>query len=222
MLLTIVGIAAAAARATYPGDVTLRAEVARERMFQALGLEDPRLAERPAEIEKVDRRFAAHPWMTRLHVVPGGLFLLFAPLQFSSWIRTRHRSVHRWSGRLLVALVLASTVPGFFFGLLMPYAGASEATIVGLAGGFLVVALGRAVAAIRRGDVARHREWMIRAYAVAIGIATIRVVGLGVDLALSPAGFHPRGLFVAALATGWLLTVGAAELWIARTRRSAV
>jgi uncharacterized membrane protein len=222
VLLTSVGIAAAVGRGLHPGDLTARAAPYRERIFEFLDLEDPRHAERAAQFEGVDSRFRAHPALTRLHVVPGGLFLLFAPLQFSPWIRTRHPSVHRWSGRLLVALVLASTVPGLVFGLLMPYAGASEATIVGLVGGFFVVALGKAVAAIRRGEVARHREWMIRAYAVAIGIATIRVVGVGVDLTLSPAGFDPRRLFVAALALGWALTVGAAELWIARTRRSAV
>lgn len=30
----------------------------------------------------MDGKFAAHPVVTRLHVVPGGLFLLFAPLQY--------------------------------------------------------------------------------------------------------------------------------------------
>jgi uncharacterized membrane protein len=222
VLLTIVGIAAAAARATYPGDFTLRAEVGRERIFQALGLEDPRLAERPAEIEKVDRRFAAHPWLTRLHVLPGALFLLVAPFQFSSRIRLRHLAWHRGSGRLLVVIALLSAVPGFFFGLLIPYAGPVEAVLIAFFGGLFVVALAKAVAAIRRGEVARHREWMIRAYAVAIGIATTRVVGAAVDLVLSPAGFAPPGLFLLAVAGGWSLTVGAAELWIARTRTSAV
>ena len=82
------------------------------------------------------------------------------------------------------------------------------------------LALARAVRAVRRGDVTRHREWMIRAYAVAIGISTTRVVGAALDLALSPVGFRPRGLFVLAIAAGWSLTVAAAELWIVGTRAS--
>jgi uncharacterized membrane protein len=222
VLLTMVGVAAAVGRATCPGNLTRLAEPVRQQIFEAFGLHDALLAsERAAEIERVDSRFAAHPRATLLHVVPGGLFLLVAPLQFSSRIRARRIALHRWSGRLLVALAVASVVPGFFFGLLMPYAGAWEAVVIALFGGLFVVALGRAVAAIRRGEVARHREWMIRAYAVAIGIATTRVVGAAVDLTLSPAGFGPRGLFVLAIATGWAMTVGAAELWISRTRTLA-
>jgi len=114
-----------------------------------------------------------------------------------------------------------SAVPGLFFGLLIPYAGAPEAFVIALFGGLFLLALVRAVRAIRRGDVARHREWMIRAYAVAIGIASTRVVGAALDIALSPAGVGPRPLFVLAIAAGWAATVGAAELWIARTRRLA-
>jgi uncharacterized membrane protein len=32
-----------------------------------------------------------------------------------------------------------------------------------------------AVRAIRRGDIVHHRRWMIRAFAIAIGIATTRI-----------------------------------------------
>jgi uncharacterized membrane protein len=213
-LLTAVGVAAAIGRAIHPGDLTSRAEVVRERVFEALGLTDPLLAVRPAEIQRVDARFAAHPRATLLHVLPGGLFLVAAPLQFSSWIRRRHLRVHRWWGRVLVATAVVSVVPGLFFGLLVPYAGQPEAAVVGFFGGLLLLALARAIRAIRRGDVMRHREWMIRAYAVALGISTTRILGAALDLALSPAGFGPRGLFVLAIATGWGATVAAAELWI--------
>src|SRR5262245_3306185 len=217
-VLTVVGVAAAVGRAMHPGDLTRLAEPVREQIFNDLGFVDPLLAERPAEVDRVDRRFAAHPRATLLHVVPGGLFLLVAPLQFSARIRARRAVLHRWSGRFLVALALASVLPGFFFGLVVPYAGVREAAVVALFGGLFVVALAKAVAAIRRGEVARHREWMIRAYAVAIGIATTRVAGAALDLALSPLGFGPRGLFILAIASGWGVTVAAAEAWIARTR----
>jgi len=53
---------------------------------------------------------------------------------------------------------------------------------------------------------------------VAIGISTVRVVGAAVDIALTPAGFGPRALFVLSVWTGWALSVGAGELWIAYTR----
>ncbi len=221
-LLTTVGIAAAVGRAMHPEDltavVTRVADPVRAKVFAALGLEDPLLAERPAEVARVDSRFAAHPRTTLLHVVPGGLFLLIAPLQFSSWIRRRHVRFHRWSGRFLVLIAVVSTVPGLFFGLVIPYAGLVESAAIALFGGLFLVALVRAVLAIRRGEVARHREWMIRAFAVALAIATVRVVAIALDIALTPAGIRPPALFALSVWTGWVLTVGAAELWILATR----
>lgn len=59
---------------------------------------------------------------------------------------------------------------------------------------------------------------MIRAFAVGIGISTVRVVMIVLDFALTPAGFHPKEIFVLGIWTGWVITVGAAELWIRYTR----
>ena len=111
-----------------------------------------------------------------------------------------------------------SVLAGFYFGLLMPFGGAAEAAAIVVFGGILLVSVTLAVVAIRRGDVARHREWMIRAFAVAVGIATVRVVGMGLDVALTPAGVGPADVFVLSLWTGWILTVAGAEAWIRYTR----
>ncbi len=59
---------------------------------------------------------------------------------------------------------------------------------------------------------------MIRAFAIAIGISTIRVVGGVLDIFLTPAGYGQQELFVLSFWSGWLLTLGAAELWIRYTR----
>jgi len=85
--------------------------------------------------------------------------------------------------------------------------------------GGLFLALARAVAAIRAGRVAAHREWMIRAFAVALGISTVRLVAAALDLVVSPYGVPLAPLFVASLWIGWGVTVAAAELWIRYTRR---
>ena len=47
--------------------------------------------------------FAAHPFLTFLHILPAALLICLMPLQFVSRIRARHSAWHRWSGRLLVA-----------------------------------------------------------------------------------------------------------------------
>ena len=66
-------------------------------------------------------RYVAHPWLAYLHMTPGVLYLLGAPLQLSARIRTRHYTLHRRLGRMLVgagalsvvlALVLGCGSPG--------------------------------------------------------------------------------------------------------------
>ena len=119
--------------------------------MDALRRDDPFALQRSAELARADGRFAAHPLLILLHVIPGGFFLLLAPLQFSTWIRTRHFRVHRWSGRVLLP-------------------------------------------------------------------AGLVVVGVVLDAALTPAGVRPPDIFVLSVWTGWVITIGVAELWIRHTR----
>ena len=217
-LLVIIGLAAVAGRAVFTADLAARAQPIREQALGALHRDDPHMAERARDVDLVDRRFAAHPFVTLLHVIPGGLFLLLAPLQFFERIRRGHVRLHRWSGRSLVPLAFVSAASGLYFGLLMPYGGVGEATAIALFGGIFLTAVSRAFLAIRGRQVARHREWMIRAFAIAIGTSTVRLVALVLDLTITPAGFAPRDAFVLSIWTGWALTLGAAELWISYTR----
>ncbi len=217
-MLVLLGTAAAIGRAVFLDDFVTRGEPFREQALSALDRNDPFLAERVEEVRRFDGRFAAHPLLTLLHVLPGAILLILAPLQFSRRIRSRHIQFHRWSGRVLMLATLIIVSSGLYFGLLMPYGGPSEAMAAALFGGFCLAAMGRAFLAIRRRQVARHREWMLRAFAIAIGISTIRVAGGVFDIALTPAGYRSQEIFVLSLWSGWLLTLGAAELWIRYTR----
>ena len=87
-----------------------------------------------------------------------------------------------------------------------------------LFGGLFLFTLSRAYLAIRRRQMARHREWMIRAFAIALGISAARVFGAAFDIALTPGGVSPQFVFVLALWVGWLTTLGIAEVWIRHTR----
>ena len=141
------------------------------------------------EAFEFDRWFVMHPTLTFVHVVPGGIFLALAPLQFSTRVRSRHVRFHRWSGRVLLLVALTAGVSGLVLGARFPNGGPAAAAAVFLAGAVFLFALVRAFRAIRRGDVARHREWMIRTFVVGLGIATVRVVGLFVT-AITGAGFQ--------------------------------
>lgn len=218
LILALVGVTAAVYRAAYVTDATTRAEPVRQRVLDAFGRADPRLAERRDELRRFDSQFAAHPFLTWGHVIPGAVFLAFAPLQFWGRLRNRYRRLHRWSGRVLLCAILVSTAPALYFGLGAPFGGWLEALAIATVATLLITAVGRAFVAIRRGHVALHREWMLRAFALAIGIATVRVVGAVLDVALAPLGIRAATGLVVSLWLGWGVTVGAAELWIRYTR----
>ena len=98
----------------------------------------------------------------------------------------------------------------------------AEAAAIGLFGGLFLLAMTRGFLAIRKRDVALHREWMIRTFAIAIAISTVRVFGAVLDIALAPMGIGPQAIFVLAVWAGWIVTVGVAELWIRRARPPVV
>ncbi len=156
--------------------------------------------------------------IARLHVWAGALFLILASVQFSSRVRQRFIAFHRWSGRMLLSLAFITGSSALYFGLAMPFGGLFEAIAITIFAGLFLLSIARAFMAIRRLQVTLHREWMIRAFALAIAISTVRVVEALLDLGLSPAGVPAAGVFVIAIWSGWVLTLGAAELWIRYTR----
>lgn len=124
-------------------------------------------------------RYALHLLPAYLHIVPGVVYLLGALLQLSRRFRARHLAGHRRLGRVLLLAGLISGVVSVVIGVWFPYGGAIEAGAAVVFGTYFVTALIVAFRAVRAHDVARHRRWMIRAFAVALGVGTIRVwVGL--------------------------------------------
>ena len=97
LFLAAIGVGAAVNRALFVDDAVTREDPVRQRILDRLGIEDPHLRDRPAELRRIDGRFAAHPFLTLGHVVPGAAFLALAPLQFYAPLRNRYRTVHRWA-----------------------------------------------------------------------------------------------------------------------------
>lgn len=151
------------------------------------------------------------------HVVPGAVFMLLGPLQLIASLRSRHLALHRWSGRVFVAcsLVVASSALALAFA--RPFGGRSELVATVVFATWFLVALGKAVVHVRRRELARHREWMIRAFAIGLGVVTIRpvvailsvVTGGGLADVLGPA-FWIAFILHALVAEAWVRRGGAA------------
>lgn len=163
------------------------------------------------EAGSFEQRYVAHPWLAYLHIVPGVLYLVGAPMQLRRRFRERHFTFHRRFGRVLLGLGLLSGVFALVFGVLLPFGGTWESFATVVFGSWFLVALLLAFRAIRRGNVRMHRRWMIRAFAVGLGVGSIRVwIGIFVGARL----LSLESSFAPAFWIGLTLHVLAAEGWL--------
>src|SRR5918998_6096891 len=167
--------------------------------------------------------FLDFPTVVALHVVLGGVYLALAPFQFVRRIRSRHLVYHRRVGRLLVAVGAVVGVTALFMGLVIPFSGWGERVLIGLFGGLFLFALGKGFVHVRAGWVAPHREWMIRAFAVALAIATQRLIFIPSLLVVGdPTYGQVVTLSVAAWSAALVVHSSLAEVWIRLTRNRGV
>ena len=197
-LLVVVGVTSALARYLLPGRIHL-------------WLAEPLYGSYAPEQLPV---LAAHPVWEALHRLGGAVYLVLGVLQFQPGLRARRPALHRTVGRSFIGLSLVAAVSGGYMAVAFPYE-PGETLPALLAAGWMAFTAGMAWWLIRRRDVQRHREWMMRSLAVGLGIATIRVLAV-IGLNLGP--WNTRQLIAPLFWIGWLLTILAAEAWI-RFRR---
>ena len=170
----------------------------------------PNLAAGTLPEDEFDHRYVEQAWVAYLHIVPGALYLFLAPLQLAYRIRSRHYTFHRRLGRVVATAGVISGVFALIFGGLFSFGGLPESSAAVVFGLWFLTCLVLAVRAIRRDDIVHHRRWMIRAFAIGIGIATIRIwlallqmVGVGEASSFGPAFW-----------ISFPLHVVAGELWL--------
>lgn len=166
----------------------------------------------------LDTGFARRPALTLVHVLPGLLFMVLGPLQFVRRIRCQNLRLHRWCGRVFMAAGFVIGVSALFMSFQMAIGGANETAATTLFAIVFLFALTKALFHIRRREVALHREWTIRAFAIGLAVATIRPI-VGAFFAFSRITHQtPREFFGIAFWIGFTLHLLAAEIWINYTR----
>ena len=176
-------------------------------------------------VEPYNSGFLEYPTIVALHVVLGGLYLLFAPFQFVKRIRSRHLGYHRRMGRVLVAVGLVVGATALFMGLVIPFSGRAESVLIALFGSLFLFALVKGFVHVRAGRVALHREWMIRAFAIALAIATQRLIfvpSLFVAGVADPTDGRIVTLSLAAWSAALVMHSSLAEAWIRLSRKRSV
>lgn len=159
------------------------------------------------------------------HVFTASVALVLGPLQFVARIRA-HRRVHRAIGR---CYLLLGVLPSALAGIPLAMLSGRPVTQIGLTLPFLgwLVTGWLAYRAARRGDVAAHRDWMLRNVALTFLAVTARVlvpVMLVAQIPFSGTATLAAGvpsLIPIGQVLGWVINLLVAEAVIRRRRRQA-
>jgi len=170
-------------------------------------------APRAAQFAALDAAFAARKALTLAHVIPALIFVLLLPLWFSVKIR-RNEPLHRritWSLFALGAIVGLTAIPM----VANPVGGATELSAIIVFDGIFLFSFARAFLLFLKHEP-HYREWMLRAIAVLLGIATTRPV-MGLFFATARlTHLEPRQFFGIAFWIGFGATYLAGEWYLRR------
>jgi uncharacterized membrane protein len=160
--------------------------------------------------------FAARPWGIYTHVLFGAIGLGLGPFQFRRGLLVRNRPLHRRIGQVYVVASVMVGVSGMYMAW---YSSGGWIThfgfgLLGLA--TFITAL-KAYFHIRGREVASHREWMIRNYALLFAAVTLRI-----ELPLL-AGFMNEFDTPYAIVSWlcWVPNLLVAEWYVRRSKRTA-
>jgi uncharacterized membrane protein len=165
-----------------------------------------------------DDRFTGFPTALVVHITSAAAFALVGMFQFVPGIRRGHRAWHRRAGRVVAVAGLA--VAGSALWLTLFYEakpGTGELLYVFrlVFGSAMAGCLVLGFTAIRRRDIAAHRAWMIRGYALGLAAGTQAFTeGFG-------GAIFGTGVLAADLAkvAGWVINLAVAEWAIRRPAR---
>ncbi len=173
-----------------------------------------------AEITPDNARFFDSPVPIVLHVVGALPFLVLGAFQFVP--RLRRGRWHRTAGRIVAPAGLVAALSALWLTLFFPVPARDEGLlevfriVFALA---MTVSIVLGVLAILRRDVAAHRAWMMRGYAIGLGAGTQALILIPVGLVAGP----PTGLAWALLmGSAWVINLVVAELLVRRGTRTAL
>jgi hypothetical protein len=172
-----------------------------------------------AEISPANARFFASPLPVVMHIVGASLYAILGAFQFATSIRRRWPGWHRWAGRLLVGCGLLVGSSGIWMTLFyhLPVGDGDLLNAMRLLfGSGMIVSIILSFTAIRRGKVARHRAWMMRAYAIGMAAGTQTLTLMVGELVSGKPNELSRALLMGA---AWVINLAVAE-WAIRRRPS--
>ena len=171
-----------------------------------------------SHVTPANAHYLATPFPLVLHIVSASVYSVLGAFQFAAGFRRRWPVWHRVAGRLVVPCGLVAALSALWMTQFYPRPVGSGELLYVLRlvfGSSMVLFIALGFAAIRRRDVAGHRAWMARAYAIGLGTGT-QVINAVVGLMLFGPATEVSGALQ--MAGSWLINLAVAE-WAIRRRR---
>jgi uncharacterized membrane protein len=173
-----------------------------------------------AQITPENARFFAVPLPVVLHILGASLFCILGAFQFAPGFRRRRPGWHRVAGRLLILCGLVASLSGLWMAQFYPLHPHLQGDLLYgfriVFGSAMLVSIVLSLAAIRRREIAQHRAWIIRGYAIGQGAGTQALVGVPLFLLFGKPSELNNALMMGAC---WIINLAVAE-WIIRRNRS--
>ena len=110
-----------------------------------------------------------------IHIFAGSVCIITSLIQFSRYIMKKSKAIHRWSGKLYVAVVLFLGAPtGLYMSFTAKGSFWERALFMFMAIWWFITTL-NGLSTIHKRNVIAHKIWMIRSYAMAMTAVTFRV-----------------------------------------------
>ena len=169
------------------------------------------------EISTDNARFVAAPFPVIAHIISVSLFSILGALQFSSTLRQRSTQWHRVAGRIVAASGVIAALSGLWMTVMYAIPPELQGDLLYVVRVFVSVAMlfsiFIAMAAVKVGDIATHRTWMIRAFALGQGAGMQVVVLLPWMLFIGKPNILQRDVL---MSSAWLVNLVLAEMAIHR------
>ena len=165
-------------------------------------------------------RFHAMPLPVVLHILSATWFAIVGAFQFTPTLRRTRW--HKRSGRSIVPMGLIAALSGLWMTFTYPWANA-DGVAVYLArlifGTGMAVALLLGATTVLKGNIAAHKAWMLRAYAIGMGAGTQVFTHLPWFMLVGQPTETPRAIM---MISAWALNLAVAEGLIAKDKRRAI
>jgi uncharacterized membrane protein len=120
--------------------------------------------------------FLNNPFWVGLHLIGGTLALLFGPIQFSKWIRTKYLTFHRITGKVYIIGAFIAGLSALRLSLISSCAPCRVSLFI-----LAVLVIGTTFSAwwsVKNKNVKAHQQFMVRSYICVLSFVAVRIGGL--------------------------------------------